>query len=413
MKYTGSIQLSAMRRWRLAAPWLVSALLAACGGGGGGGSSASASLSGVAVDGYLQGASVFLDVNRNGILDAGEPSTTTDANGRYTLEYSSVSSSVKGLPIVVTGGIDSDTGYAFAGRLSAPVDLAASAQVVSPLTSLVDALVAQGAATDAAAARAMVASALGLSAADLLKDPVAAIANQPAIYAQQVALQRAVQMLASANAEPNESAHDAQERVIKALALAIRAQTSAVSVGQLVSGIASGQMKETEAGRKLAEAVQETVQSALGRTDGRNQAKAVLKAMDQLRHQMESSGDYDLTRAATRLDGDYGLSTSAPFTKLTNTSHTDDGDGINTVNTLFKPSTTVTQPANTSGRLLASNCFQCHGTGGVGGFDGIRGSSASEVKEFLTKAPRSNIMAAHAQGYTSAQLDAVIAYLKQ
>ena len=69
----------------------------------------------------------------------------------------------------------------------------------------------------------------------------------------------------------------------------------------------------------------------------------------------------------------------------------------------------VAQP----GRLLASNCFQCHGTGGVGGFDRIRGSDAAEVRDYLRKSARSDIMAAHAQGYTSAQLDAIIAYLKQ
>ena len=66
-----------------------------------------------------------------------------------------------------------------------------------------------------------------------------------------------------------------------------------------------------------------------------------------------------------------------------------------------------------NGRLLASNCFQCHGTGGVGGFDRIRGSDAAEVRDYLRKSARSDIMAAHAQGYTSAQLDAIIAYLKQ
>ena len=73
--------------------------------------------------------------------------------------------------------------------------------------------------------------------------------------------------------------------------------------------------------------------------------------------------------------------------------------------------TTVSAPP--AGRLLASNCFQCHGTGGVGGFERIRGSDAAEVKDYLRKPARSDIMAAHAQGYTSAQLDAIIAYLKQ
>ena len=75
--------------------------------------------------------------------------------------------------------------------------------------------------------------------------------------------------------------------------------------------------------------------------------------------------------------------------------------------------TVVTQAANTTGRLLASNCFQCHGTGGYGGFDRIRGGEADEVLEYLTQSGPSNIMAAHAQGYTRAQLDTIIQYLKQ
>jgi len=71
------------------------------------------------------------------------------------------------------------------------------------------------------------------------------------------------------------------------------------------------------------------------------------------------------------------------------------------------------QPAQTDGRLLASNCFQCHGTQGTGGFDSIRGSKASEVLEYLTKPANRDIMAAHAQGYTREQLQMIIAYLQQ
>ena len=69
--------------------------------------------------------------------------------------------------------------------------------------------------------------------------------------------------------------------------------------------------------------------------------------------------------------------------------------------------------ASTEGRLLASNCFQCHGTNGTGGFDSIRGGEADEIQEFLTKAANRDIMAAHAQGYTPAQLQKIVAYLQQ
>lgn len=71
---------------------------------------------------------------------------------------------------------------------------------------------------------------------------------------------------------------------------------------------------------------------------------------------------------------------------------------------------------STNGRLLASNCFQCHGTGGTGGFESIRGGEASEVFEYFNGqegAANRSIMTAHAQGFTQAQLQAIVAYLKQ
>lgn len=65
------------------------------------------------------------------------------------------------------------------------------------------------------------------------------------------------------------------------------------------------------------------------------------------------------------------------------------------------------------GRLLASNCAQCHGTQGTSGFGEIRGSDASELTEFATKNAGRDIMAAHAQGYTPEQLQTIAAYLRQ
>ncbi|GAB4036969.1 MAG: hypothetical protein Fur0014_04210 [Rubrivivax sp.] len=69
-----------------------------------------------------------------------------------------------------------------------------------------------------------------------------------------------------------------------------------------------------------------------------------------------------------------------------------------------------------NGRLLASNCFQCHGTNGKGpGFDRLAGKSASELyrelKEFQSGDEGSGLMAKHAWGYTDAQLRALSQYL--
>jgi cytochrome c553 len=68
------------------------------------------------------------------------------------------------------------------------------------------------------------------------------------------------------------------------------------------------------------------------------------------------------------------------------------------------------------GRLLASNCFQCHGTNGKGpGFDKLAGKSASELYkellEFRSGKEGKGIMAAHVMGYSDAQLRALSTYL--
>lgn len=67
------------------------------------------------------------------------------------------------------------------------------------------------------------------------------------------------------------------------------------------------------------------------------------------------------------------------------------------------------------GRLLASQCAQCHGTNGAGpGFDEIAGKSARELYNELREMkyrPIEGIMDRQARGYTDAQLDLISNYL--
>lgn len=133
------------------------------------------------------------------------------------------------------------------------------------------------------------------------------------------------------------------------------------------------------------------------------------------RRRLRTGADLDLSSESTD-DNDVDLRLPRGFTRTeteakshfenhrNDASHASRGYGSKTV---------VTQAANTTGRLLASNCFQCHGTGGYGGFDRIRGGEADEVLEYLTQTASSNIMAAHALGYTRAQLQTIIQYLQQ
>ena len=67
---------------------------------------------------------------------------------------------------------------------------------------------------------------------------------------------------------------------------------------------------------------------------------------------------------------------------------------------------------STSGRLLASTCFQCHSTSG---FEGITGESPSELiselKEMRSRKVPESIMDLVARGLTDAQIREIAAYL--
>ena len=93
----------------------MSVLLSACGGSDGGSSDGGAkpqtTITGKAIDGYVEGATVFLDLNYNGKLDGFEVPVITGPNGDYTITTDSICSDYA--PIVVdvpVGAIDADFG---------------------------------------------------------------------------------------------------------------------------------------------------------------------------------------------------------------------------------------------------------------------------------------------------------------
>jgi len=133
-----------MKRQLLAAASLIIVgLVAGCGGSSTTPSNSSTSaITGKVADGYLVGASVFLDKNGNYQLDTGEPSTTTDGNGAYTLtvdaadvgRYHIVALAIQGVTV------DKDTNQAVANSylLSLPkysVSGTVSSNFISPMSS--------------------------------------------------------------------------------------------------------------------------------------------------------------------------------------------------------------------------------------------------------------------------------------
>lgn len=137
----------------------IAAALAACGGGGdsgpaqpptGGGTTPTTptpAVTGKAIDGYLAGATVCLDLNNNGACDSGEPSAVTDGNGQFSIPYSGDATG-KTLLVQVTPttkDLSRPSGFQFPATFTlSQIVQPTSSQVISPLTTLVSAQMQTG-----------------------------------------------------------------------------------------------------------------------------------------------------------------------------------------------------------------------------------------------------------------------------
>ena len=108
--------------------------LTGCGGGGSTATTSTSTLGGSAVKGPLSNALVFVDLDGDERLDDGEISTTTNADGSYTLS-STDASKLDGQIVVQTteNTVDTSSGEVLSGlTLTAPE----GSQIVSPLTTV-------------------------------------------------------------------------------------------------------------------------------------------------------------------------------------------------------------------------------------------------------------------------------------
>ena len=140
--------------------------LAACGGGGSSSPTAN-SVSGVVLDGPIQGATVCLDLNANKQCDSGEPaSAPTDAQGNYTiagLTADQQNSGAEWIAVVPAGATDGGTPFATGFVLRAPAN---KPGIISPFTHMVQVAIDQGAGSQSAA-EAAVATQLAVGQASL------------------------------------------------------------------------------------------------------------------------------------------------------------------------------------------------------------------------------------------------------
>jgi hypothetical protein len=150
--------------WRRGVPMSLLLLpLAACGGGGGG-STPVPGAAGAVVNGYIANATVFRDVDNDGIRDNDEPMTTTNANGGFAGLLGSTNNT-----IIASGGTNVTTNAPYFGILKAP----GTATIISPLTTLVSEVLTATPALTTAQAVAQVRTSLNLGAIDILNvDPI-------------------------------------------------------------------------------------------------------------------------------------------------------------------------------------------------------------------------------------------------
>ena len=96
-------------------------------------------VSGIVADGLIEGATVWLDLTDDSIIDPHEPKDQSDADGSYRLLYNS--SIERGLKVRSRGGIDKDTNLAFDGELESSITKSISnsetlTQMISPILTL-------------------------------------------------------------------------------------------------------------------------------------------------------------------------------------------------------------------------------------------------------------------------------------
>lgn len=138
-----------------------------------------------AVDGYLENARIYIDLNENYSFDETEPNGMSDANGQVTFTLTDIA---EGLlkPIIVEAvegqTIDKSTGL----RVSQSFTMVAPAgsEVVSPLTTLAQLSLTQGQQADIASAIEAIKTQLGLPAdADIMADYLNAESGSGSLYA--------------------------------------------------------------------------------------------------------------------------------------------------------------------------------------------------------------------------------------
>jgi len=206
-------------------------LLSACGSSSSSSDdSSSASTSGTAIDGYIKGASVYVDdVNK----------TITKSGGKWTIPAVVATNSI----IEISGGIDEDTNATFEGVLRAPYT--ANNSVVTPLTTMIVALMENNESLTGAQATAQLALDLNVTEAELTTDYIAT--SSSALYKKAQQVQKVVEVAMSAASDDAAAQRKAFKEIMKSVVKSIKASGSfdlgIADAAAITSGITDAGLK--------------------------------------------------------------------------------------------------------------------------------------------------------------------------
>ena len=125
-------------------------------------------VSGVVVDGYVAGATVFQDLDNDGELDSGEPNTSTNALGSFSLTLTSVS---KTAPVRIINGYDLATNEIHPSVMDISSTESGS-YIITPISTLVGRLKIADSTLVGTVPQSMVAAALGITMAESPNDSI-------------------------------------------------------------------------------------------------------------------------------------------------------------------------------------------------------------------------------------------------
>ncbi len=186
-------------------------------------------VSGKAIDGYLIYSTVCLDLSNDGYCQIGEePVTSTDINGSFTLTVTPEQKAHTGYataPLLVYSGYDSDTNSDFIGKLKAPFDETQAQINITPITTMVEAMVAKG--ETITSAENAVRNMLGLpDTTDLGADPIQEAETNSTLLVSALQLQKSLEIYASSLKDVNlsKSQHEIVEDLYENLALQLQNQ---------------------------------------------------------------------------------------------------------------------------------------------------------------------------------------------